>query len=113
MRGDHAITKVHYHGNDDDFIVYADSAQAVQDWKKDSSIPLAQVVSGFKIFVSHKHGNQGVHDGASKSQLEGEFGTSNEDEVIKKILESGSIIAGENSARGGDRNISQGGSVAH
>lgn len=30
-------------------------------------------------------------DGASKSTLENEFGVSNEDEVIKKILESGSV----------------------
>jgi len=28
-------------------------------------------------------------DGASKASLENEFGTSNEDEVIKKILEQG------------------------
>lgn len=54
MRGDAPITKVHYQGNSDDFIVYAESAKAVQDWKQDSSIPLAQVVSSFKIFVSHK-----------------------------------------------------------
>lgn len=54
MRGDHTITKVHYQGNDDDFIVYAENKQAVQDWQKDRSIPLAQVVAGFKIFVSHK-----------------------------------------------------------
>ena len=31
-------------------------------------------------------------DTASKGQLEDEFGTSNEDEVIKKILQEGTII---------------------
>lgn len=40
----------------------------------------------------HRHGNQGVMDTASKGQLEDEFGTSNEDEVVKQILEKGSII---------------------
>lgn len=54
MRGNDATTKVHFKGKDDDFIVMVDSAKAVQDWKKDSSIPLAQVVSGWKVFVTHK-----------------------------------------------------------
>lgn len=54
MRGNDAQTKVHYQGKDDDFIILVDSAQAVQDWKKDSSVPLAQVVSGWKVFVTHK-----------------------------------------------------------
>ena len=54
MRGNDAQVKVHYKGNEDDFIIFVDSAQAVQDWKKDSSVPLAQVVSGWKVFVTHK-----------------------------------------------------------
>ena len=33
MRGAQGVTKVHYQGNDDDFIIYADSAKAVQDWQ--------------------------------------------------------------------------------
>jgi ribosome maturation protein Sdo1 len=40
----------------------------------------------------HRHGNQGILDGASKGTLESEFGTSNEDEVVKQILEKGSVI---------------------
>lgn len=54
MRGNASQTKIHYKGNEDDFIVFVDSAAAVQDWKKDKSIPLAQVASGFKVFVTHK-----------------------------------------------------------
>lgn len=46
--------RVHYKGDSDDFIVFAENAQAVQDWKKDRSIPLAQVVDSFKVFVTHK-----------------------------------------------------------
>lgn len=34
-------------------------------------------------------------DGASKSTLENEFGVSNEEEVIKKILEAGTIQESE------------------
>lgn len=54
MRGNEQQIKVHYQGKSDDFIVLVDSADAVRDWKKDSSVPLAQVVSGWKIFVTHK-----------------------------------------------------------
>ncbi|MCJ1331983.1 hypothetical protein MMC10_008675 [Thelotrema lepadinum] len=90
-RGNAAQSKVHYQGKDEDFIVLVEDTAAVQNWKNDRSIPLAQVVSGFKIFITHKQGAQGVLDSASKSTLENEFGTHNDDECIIKILEGGSI----------------------
>jgi len=37
----------------------------------------------------NRHGAQGLLDGASKGLLESEFGTSNEDDVMVKILERG------------------------
>ena len=50
----------------------------------------------YKILtVICRHGAQGQLDGASKSALENEFGTSNEDEVIKQILTKGSVQSGE------------------
>jgi len=55
MRGNAAQTKIHYKGNEDDFVIFAESAQAVRDWKNDKTIPLAQVINGFKIFVTHKY----------------------------------------------------------
>lgn len=54
MRGNGPTTKVHYKGSSDDFIVIVESEQAVKNWIGDRSIPLAQVVDGFKIFVTHK-----------------------------------------------------------
>lgn len=54
-RGNAPQTKVHYRGKNDDFVVMVESAQAVKDWKGDKSVPLAQVVSGFKVFVTHKY----------------------------------------------------------
>jgi ribosome maturation protein Sdo1 len=42
-----------------------------------------------------RHGKQGVLNTASNSQLENEFGTTNEDEIIKKILETGEIQSSE------------------
>jgi hypothetical protein len=53
-RANEQQTKVHYKGSEDDFVIFVDSVKAVQDWKKDSSVPLAQVVSGWKVFVTHK-----------------------------------------------------------
>jgi len=108
-RGNAAQTKVHYSGKDEDFIIFVDDPQAVKNWKGDRSIPLAQVVSGFKIFVTHKHGAQGMLDSASKATLDNEFGTTNEDEVLIKILEQGQIQETESSERQGPKNDSMGG----
>lgn len=54
-RGNAHQSKVHYHGKEEDFVVYVDDIKSVQNWKIDRSIPLAQVVSGFKIFITHKY----------------------------------------------------------
>lgn len=54
-RGNEQQTKVHYKGKEDDFIIFVESADAVKEWKKDSSVPLAQVVGGWKVFITHKY----------------------------------------------------------
>ena len=53
-RGNDQQTKVHYKGTDDDFVVFVDSVDIVKKWREDKSIPLAEVVAGWKIFVTHK-----------------------------------------------------------
>jgi hypothetical protein len=53
-RGEAQQVKVHFKGKDEDFIIFVDDVKAAKDWKSDKSIPLAQVVSSFKIFVTHK-----------------------------------------------------------
>ena len=60
-RGNASQSKVHYQGKEEDFVVYIDDIEAVQKWKSDRSIPLAQVVSGFKIFVTHKYESFSSH----------------------------------------------------
>ncbi|GAB7355165.1 hypothetical protein MBLNU459_g5733t1 [Dothideomycetes sp. NU459] len=113
VRGNAAQVKVHLKGKDEDFIIFVESGQAVKDWKADKSVPLAQVVNGWKVFVSHKHGTQGIMDTASNGALDNEFGTHKEEEVVAKILEQGNIIETEEHGRSGDRNITSGPSVAH
>jgi hypothetical protein len=53
-RGNVGVYKVHYKGENDDFVVFIENPAIVKDWRKDRSIPLAQVVNGWKIFVTHQ-----------------------------------------------------------
>lgn len=53
-RGNENVTKVVYHGAADDFVIFVDDVAAAQKWRHDHTVPLAQVVSGWKIFVTHK-----------------------------------------------------------
>ena len=55
-RGETTQTKVHYKGKEDDFIIFLDDVAEYQKWKAEESksIPLAQFVSSFNIFVTHK-----------------------------------------------------------
>lgn len=54
-RGNAPQTKIHYQGKDEDFIVFVESKEELQKWKGDKSIPLAEVMSGFKVFVTNKY----------------------------------------------------------
>ena len=90
-RGGAAQTKVHLKGTSDDFLVFIDDVDAYKKWLGDKSVPLVEVVSTFQVFVTHKQGSQGQYDTASNSSLENEFGTTVVEEVIKKILEKGSL----------------------
>ncbi|KAI0995233.1 hypothetical protein K3495_g12949 [Podosphaera aphanis] len=106
--------KVHFKGETDDFIVFVDDVKAANQWKTDKTIPLAQVVSAFKIFVTHRHGAQGSLDAASRATLENEFGTSVDEEVIKQIIEKGTIQESEHSSdRFNSKNDSMGSRNAH
>jgi ribosome maturation protein Sdo1 len=64
-----------YKAKSNDFVVIVESTEAVAKYRKDSSKPLIDVVDSFDIFVTNKHGSQGVLDRASKGQIENEFET--------------------------------------
>jgi len=112
-RANGQVTKVYLRGKSDDFIVIVDDTQAVQKWRQDRTIPLQHVLSGWKVFVTHRHGAQGVFDNASKASLENEFGTSKDEECIRQILERGEIQETSNKERQGDKNSSRGSSLLH
>jgi len=107
-RADTEQIKVHYKGNDDDFVVMAESIEAVKRWKEDKSTPLVDVVNSFDVFTTHKHGAQGTLDRASNALLENEFGTKNTDEVVQVILQKGDVQATQGAARQGERNPTNG-----
>ncbi|ODV59313.1 Rtc3p [Ascoidea rubescens DSM 1968] len=86
--------KVVYPGKHNDFIAFADSIEAVENYRKndDGSIPLSSVSSNFKIYNSSVHrGSSGVLEEASNIELESEFGTTDEDKIIKIIIKEGSF----------------------
>ncbi|OGE55408.1 hypothetical protein PENARI_c004G01784 [Penicillium arizonense] len=112
-RGNETASKIFYKGKSDDFIVFVDDLDILQKWKNDRSIALANVLNGWKIFVTHSHGAQGVLDTASKSMLQNEFGTDNEDACMTKILEGGEYQASPAREREGSKNDSKGPMVNH
>ncbi|KUL89423.1 hypothetical protein ZTR_04418 [Talaromyces verruculosus] len=112
-RGNDQVTKVFYHGKADDFVIFVDDVAAAQQWRNDRTIPLARVVSGWKVFVTHKQGAQGILDGASKAMLENEFGTHRDEDVVQQILEKGEIQEATNRERQADRNVMNGGNFVN
>ncbi|UNI15155.1 hypothetical protein JDV02_001718 [Purpureocillium takamizusanense] len=105
-RGEATQSKIHYKGKLDDYLIFVDDPETYKKWQSDKSVPLAQFVSTFKIFLTHKQGTQGTYDAAPKGTLASEFGTEDEDEVIKKILTEGSMQTIEMPSRQGVTNDS-------
>merc|ERR1711964_866777 len=87
-RGNSPQTQVFYKGSSgDQFCIFVESVEELQKWKADSTIPMVDVVAGWKVLVP-EHGKQGVLNTASKQQLENEFGKdAKEDDIFKKILQ--------------------------
>ncbi|KAF8444259.1 ribosome maturation protein [Kalaharituber pfeilii] len=108
MRRTEQSTRVHYKGSSEDFVIFAESPEQVKKWRNDKTLPLAEVLNGFHIFTTRHHGSQGMLDKASNSALENEFGTKNQDDVVKRILESGEVKEQKAREREGNTNLSNG-----
>ena len=48
-------SKVFYKGQSEDFVIFVADITATHNWRKDHSIPLAQVMDVWKIFTSHQY----------------------------------------------------------
>ncbi|KAJ3037761.1 hypothetical protein HDV00_001346 [Rhizophlyctis rosea] len=74
------------------FFVFA-NPEMVDKWRSDKSVPLIEVVDSFDIFEVGNSGNIGVFSHPSKQALENAFNTSNDAEVIQRILTEGTVQA--------------------
>ncbi|CAN8098864.1 unnamed protein product [Discula destructiva] len=121
MKGATEQTKVHYKGENtqEDFVIFVDDVSEYEKYvaglkNKEVAKPgLTAFISSFQIFITHKQGPQGTLDTASKQELENEFGSSKDTDVIEKILEKGDKIHSKMPERQGTKNDSQGGMAAH
>ncbi|KAJ5356111.1 hypothetical protein N7517_010720 [Penicillium concentricum] len=107
-RANDTAAKVFYKGSSDDFIVFVDDLEALKSWRSDRSIPLVNVINAYNIFVTQKGGAQGILNEASKAMLENEFGSSDDDVCITKILENGSYQSSLARESHGNTNVSNG-----
>ncbi|KAG5721736.1 hypothetical protein E4T56_gene17641, partial [Termitomyces sp. T112] len=86
-----SLTKVIYkpdHTSTDEYTVIV-NPEEYKKWKAgDTSVPISQVVDSFDIFHSNQ-GHQGRLGQPSKQQLENDFGTSKDEEVVTQILQKG------------------------
>ncbi|KAG1452485.1 hypothetical protein G6F56_007809 [Rhizopus delemar] len=81
-------TKVVYNSNDTEFFVIANPG-LVSKWREDRSTPLIDVVQSFDVFITSNGSNTGEYIHPPKGILESAFGTSNTDDIVKKIVELG------------------------
>ncbi|KAH0595298.1 hypothetical protein MHUMG1_07048 [Metarhizium humberi] len=95
-RGESTQTKIHYKGSDDDFLVFVEDVDQYKQWLKGDT-----------------QGAQGTYDAAPKNVLYSEFGTDDDDEVIKKILKGGSMQTMEMPGRQGVTNESMSSMKTH
>lgn len=112
-RGETIQTKVHFKGKEDDYVVFVDDVDTYKKWQSDKSVPMAHFVSSFQVFQTHNQGTQGTYDTAAKGTLQNEFGSSVVEDVIKMILEKGTLQASEMPERQGSKNDSKGPMVSH
>ncbi|RKP39732.1 ribosome maturation protein, partial [Dimargaris cristalligena] len=86
-------TKIVYkdtHKGSEEFFVFAEP-DMIKKWRKDKSIPLAQVLETFNVYTVDTGGNTGLASTPSKGTLESTFQTSNVDDICRFILERGEI----------------------
>jgi ribosome maturation protein Sdo1 len=116
MRADQPSTRIHYKGKTEDFILILSHDNKLAEFRKElalnpgtnTTIPLTDIVDSFTVFTSSSQGGQGVLETPSKGTLENEFGTKDEDKIIRKILETGEVKEQKGRSREGNTNLTQG-----
>lgn len=52
-RASGSATRVHYEGSSCNFVIFGTSQEMVSKWKKDHSLPLAEVVDSYHVFTTY------------------------------------------------------------
>lgn len=52
MKGNAGNTKVFYQGSTEGFVIFVESEEIVKKWKDDKTVPLTDVVAGWKIMTT-------------------------------------------------------------
>ncbi|KAJ1658278.1 hypothetical protein IWQ61_002447 [Dispira simplex] len=87
------ITKVTYKNKErgeEEFYMFTIPGM-VKKWRKDRSIPLTSVVETFDVYQSESGGNTGRATRPSQGVLRNFFGTTDEDNICRFILENGEV----------------------
>ncbi|KAI9471906.1 MAG: ribosome maturation protein [Benjaminiella poitrasii] len=85
----HNATKVVFKGTDNnEFFVIANPGM-ISKWKSDKSTPLIDVVQNFEVHTTTTGGNTGEAVSPSKGLLMNTFNTTNEDEIVRRIISEG------------------------
>lgn len=87
--------KQFYQGTTKDFIIFIDDDSQIEAYKKDSTIPLSQIVANFQVYIPESgRGVEGVLLEASKLDLENEFGDKPVEDIVEKIVKEGELKRG-------------------
>ncbi|KAI9497447.1 ribosome maturation protein [Zychaea mexicana] len=86
--GENAAKIVYKGENGQEFFIVANPGMA-QKWRKDKTIPLIDVVQSFDVLTTTNQSSTGEAIRVANGVLESEFGTSNTDDIVRKIVESG------------------------
>lgn len=94
--------KIFYKGQEFDFVVFTEDSETLAKYRKgDSTIPLIDVVSIFKVFINRQKGLEGILDEASKQEIQSEFGLdATAATAIERIVKEGADKANANVHKG-------------
>lgn len=83
-----------YKGQSTNFIIYATSEEAVEEYMEDPmSGSLVATLDLYKIYTTSTPGNDRFYHEASNMALHNEFRSHNLDEIFKEILAHGQILS--------------------
>lgn len=65
-------------------------SESYEKYKKDSSVPIAEVVDSFDV-LKYDQGKSGHLDRPSQAEIKDTFGTTNENEIVEFMLKNGQL----------------------